>query len=450
MLINSKERIENDRKKSSEAFSEEWVKHNINDPTNEFVILRQIIPWQRITDKLAYYYNDNKGRMGTPIRTIVGIFIVLKFRLLSDRTVINQVKENRYIQYFCNVSDEDLFTFMHHSNLSKLRKRFGIKGIEAIDAVIFNLLRIAKVIDNDSMLIDSTVLLNNIVYPTDIGLILKAFKKMEQVAKRYYIPFWWDDRELKQLWREYNLNRKKSEIIPLFFETLLIFSSGLRIFEKIVQTLEGPDKDKKKALQLLKRLILFQRQNEQKLAGERHIPNRIVSFDEPDARPIKKGKKHPDCEFGSTLQLSFNRQGFMVTTENFIGKPNDKTLWAETARLFEQKMKGTPEYAIGDQGYRSRINQKIPQDSSHIFLGKSSDVDEQEQDYCRKARSATEGFISVAKNLRGFRLSLYRGIYGDRIWSLLCQIAYNLKKFLQLYNDEELSEESLMKLGLLG
>ncbi|NWH06588.1 hypothetical protein HXW94_16620 [Desulfobacter latus] len=96
------------------------------------------------------------------------------------------------------------------------------------------------------------------------------------------------------------------------------------------------------------------------------------------------------------------------------------------------------------------VNQTIPKDTSHIFLGKSSDVDEKEQDYCRKGRSATEGFISVAKNLRGFGLSLYRGIDGDRIWSLLCQIGYNLKKFIQLYNDEEISEESLMKLGLLG
>ena len=339
---------------------------------------------------------------------------------------------------------------MHHSNLNKLRKRFGIKGIEAIEAVIFNLLRITKVIDTNSMLIDSTVLPSNIVYPTDIRLIFKAFKKMEQVAKHYRIPLWWDDQELKQLWREYNLNRKKGEIIHLFFEALLIFSSGLRTFEKIVQTLEDSGKNKGKALKLLDLLMLFQHQNEQKLAGERHIPNRIVSFDEPDARPIKKGKKYPDCEFGSTLQLSFNRQGFMVTMENFIGKPNDKTLWSETTQLFEKRMKRAPDYAIGDQGYRSRVNLKIPNGTPNIFLGKSSDVDEEEQDYYRKARSATEGFISVAKNLRGFGLSLYRGINGDRIWSLLCQIAYNLKKFIQLYKDEEISEDSLMKLGLLG
>lgn len=231
---------------------------------------------------------------------------------------------------------------------------------------------------------------------------------------------------------------------------LLIFSEALRKFEKIVQTLEGSDNNNEKAQRILDLLMLFQDQNEQKLAGERHIQNRIVSLDEPDARPIKKGKKHPDCEFGSTLQLSFNRQGFMITMENFIGKPNDKTLWSGTAELFEKRMKGLPEHAVGDQGYRSRANLNIPKDTPHIFLGKSPDVVEEKQDYCRKARSATEGFISVSKNFRGFGRSLYRGIDGNRIWSVLCQTAYNLKKFLQLYNNENISEESLMKLGLLG
>ena len=339
---------------------------------------------------------------------------------------------------------------MHHSNLSRLRKRFGVKGMETVESVIFNMLRVAKVIDTDSMLIDSTVLPDNIIYPTDLGLIFKAFKKMEQFARQYYIPIWWDSQELRQLRREYNLNRKKTEIAELFFEVLLIFSAGLKKYETIVQSLEDSDKGKEKAQQLLDLLMLFQDQNAQKLAGERHIPNRIVSFDEPDSRPIKKGKKYPNCEFGSTLQLSFNRQGFMITMENFIGKPNDKTLWSGTAQLFEKRMKGSPDHAIGDQGYRSRANQEIPKGCPHIFLGRSQDVAEEKQDYCRKARSATEGFIAVSKNLRGFGCSLYQGTDGNRIWSLLCQTAYNLKKFLQLYNDEKISEESLMRLGLLG
>ncbi len=34
--------------------------------------------------------------------------------------------------------------------------------------------------------------------------------------------------------------------------------------------------------------------------------NRVVSFDEPDTRPIKKGKEHPACEFGSRVQFYNN------------------------------------------------------------------------------------------------------------------------------------------------
>ena len=69
---------------------------------------------------------------------------------------------------------------MHHSNRTKLRQRFGIKGIEAIEFAIFKAMRLAGIIEKDSMLIDSTVLPDNIIYPTAIGLIFKTFGKMQQ------------------------------------------------------------------------------------------------------------------------------------------------------------------------------------------------------------------------------------------------------------------------------
>jgi len=146
--------------------------------------------------------------------------------------------------------------------------------------------------------------------------------------------------------------------------------------------------------------------------------------------------------------MSFNRQGFMVTVENFIGKPADSTLWPATSELFIKRMGEIPEFAIGDQGYRSVANPSIPEGTEHVFLGRSSDAAEEKKDFCRKARSATEGFIAVAKNLRGFGRGLYRGFRGDRIWSLLCQTASDLKKFLQLYFADEIGDESLKTLGL--
>lgn len=81
-------------------------------------------------------------------------------------------------------------------------------------------------------------------------------------------------------------------------------------------------------------------------------------------------------------------------------------------------------------------------------MGKSSDGDEEHRETYLKARSATEGFIAVAKNLRGFGRSLYRGLQGAKVWTLLNQCAYNLKKFLQLYRHEALTEETLTKLRL--
>jgi hypothetical protein len=109
-----------------------------------------------------------------------------------------------------------------------------------------------------------------------------------------------------------------------------------------------------------------------------------------------------------------------------------------------------PDTAITDLGYRSRENLKhTPKAVKHGFMGRSDDVSPDRQDCCRHARSATEGFIAVAKNLRGFGCSLYRGLKGDRIWTLLCQAAYNLKKFLQLYKEEAIAEKSLVTLGFL-
>lgn len=176
-----------------------------------------------------------------------------------------------------------------------------------------------------------------------------------------------------------------------------------------------------------------------------------MSLDDLDARLISKGKTHPAWEFGTTLQLTFNRQGFLITTENFIGQPNDKTLYSGTLKLFKARMERYPDTVVTDLGYRSQRNFKTtPKAIGRVFLGRSEDVDAEHRDFCRSARSATEGFIAVAKHVRGFGRSLSRGLTGDRIWTLMCQTAYNLKKLVQLYRQEQLSEESLVKLGFLA
>jgi len=433
-----------------EAFSQEWVENQITDPTNELVILRQVIPWQAIINQLAQFYDNMNGRLGKSLRVMVALLILSRLRSLSDREVVKQVKENRYMQYFCNVPDEKLATFVNPSLLSRLRKRLGERGVAIIETGVFDVLRLTGIIKADTMMMDSTVLSSNIIYPTDVLLVYKAFGKMAIFARRYELPLWWDESHLKQRWRAYGLAKKGERVVYLAeFYALLV--PAIETFRAHVETLEAPESEKEEAQNLLALLTLLGTQTQQKLAGERHIQNRIVSLDEVDARPIKKGKSHPSCEFGVIFQTSFNRQGFMITAENFMGNPGDKTLYGDTLQLFHTRMGDYPGTVVTDLGYRSRDNfRNTPESIPNVFLGRSSDVAEDMQDFCRRARSATEGFIAVAKHLRGFGKSLYRRFQGDRIWTLLCQTAYNLKKFLQLYRKGKLEKNSLMSLGLLA
>jgi transposase, IS5 family len=433
-----------------EAYTQAWIKQNIKNPTHDLVILRQVIPWQRIIDRLIRFYDAEKGRFGGSLRIMIAILIVAKLRQLSDRQVVAQVKENRYIQYFCNVSDENLQTFLNSSTICTFRKRIQEKGVAIIEAEVFDYLRRCGLIQGDTSLIDSTVLNNNIIYPNDVQLIFKAFGKMASFAKAHHLELWWDHKEVKKHWCAFGLNKKQDRAAYLL-QFHLLFVPALELFWHKVKALDATEQQKQKAQQLADLLLLLQMQTKEKLAGQTHIQNRIVSLDEVDARPIKRGKRFPACEFGTTLQMSFNRQGFMVTTENLIGAQNDNVLYPKTLELFRKRMKDDPQTVVTDLGFRSKKNKRLtPACVANLFMGRTEDVSPDQQDFCKSARSATEGFIAVAKNLRSFGCSLYRGLAGDRVWTLLCQTAYNLKKFLQLYRAEDIEEASLMKLGLLG
>ena len=429
-----------------DAFNPEWINTHVPDPTNELITLRHIIPWQAIIDRLVPFYDTQKGRTGQPLRTMVATSLIARLRQFSDRRVIKEIKENRYIQYFCNVPDAILKTCMHPTTLSSFRKRLGTQGIAIIEEEVFKHFKNAHVIEADMMLQDSTVLQSPIIYPTDVRLLYKAFDKMACIAKQAKIELWWDQSQIKKLWRAYHLD--KSKPLAYLCAFYLLFEPALETFATHQHGLpEGGLKTQ--AQQLLDALLILDEQTQLKLEGQRSIPHRLVSLDDLDARPIQKGKRHPKTEFGTMLQLSFNRQGFMITAENFIGKPNDKTLYGATFDQYVKRMQGLPKGTVTDSGFRSDQNLKChAEDLDFVFMGKSTDVDEAHQAACLSARSATEGFIAVAKNLRGFGQSLYRGLKGATMWTLLNQCAYNLKKFLQLYHQELLSEETRSALRL--
>ena len=104
----------------TEVHDETWLATHILDWNHELVVLRQVIPWNKITQALQGYYCQKAGRLAKNLRLTVAALILGKLRKLGDQGVIDLVRENRYAQYFCNVRDETLSFFgaQHLGDLS--------------------------------------------------------------------------------------------------------------------------------------------------------------------------------------------------------------------------------------------------------------------------------------------------------------------------------------------
>jgi hypothetical protein len=157
----------------------------------------------------------------------------------------------------------------------------GEKGIAIIESTIFDFLRQSDVIKKDTLMMDSTVLSSNIIYPNDVLLIYKAFSKMCIFASSHGFAFWWNQSHIKKQWRAFNRS-KKGEHVSYLTEFNALFVPALETFctrvETLMETLEATESEKLKAQNLLALLTLLKDQTQQKLAGEQHIDNRIVSL----------------------------------------------------------------------------------------------------------------------------------------------------------------------------
>ncbi|MCP4108245.1 MAG: hypothetical protein GY749_22330, partial [Desulfobacteraceae bacterium] len=113
-------------------------------------------------------------------------------------------------------------------------------------------------IEGDSALIDPTVLESSIIYPNDVQLIHKAFRKMRSFAKLHGIPVWWDEALLKKMWREFGLSKGKDRVKRLA-EFGILFFAAPETFRILAESLNASASQKPKAKKLLKLLELLKK-----------------------------------------------------------------------------------------------------------------------------------------------------------------------------------------------
>jgi transposase, IS5 family len=78
---------------------------------------------------------------------------------------------------------------------------------------------------------------------------------------------------------------------------------------------------------------------------------RVVSYHDPDARPIAKGRIGRPVEFGYKAQIIDNADGLIVDHEVILGNPSDAPLLAPAVRRVKSRFGRPPRAVTADRGY---------------------------------------------------------------------------------------------------
>jgi hypothetical protein len=97
-------------------------------------------------------------------------------------------------------------------------------------------------------------------------------------------------------------------------------------------------------------------QTDQRLAGDRVLPDRLVSPADPDARPIRKGKPGRPTEFGYTLLVAEDERRFVADTSCSGGNPPDAPQLVPSVQRVVAVTARPPGTVVGDRGFGTAAN----------------------------------------------------------------------------------------------
>jgi IS5 family transposase len=180
------------------------------------------------------------------------------------------------------------------------------------------------------------------------------------------------------------------------------------------------------------------RQTQQRLGGNRVIPDRLVSLCDPDARPIRKGKPQHPTQFGYTLLLGEDERGFIADHQLQQGNPPDAGQLVPAVERVIEVTGRAPGTVVGDRGFGSAANDQALEalGVKRVGLqcngtpGKARRALEQTRAFrrMRNWRVGIEARISHLKRSFGLRRTRLRRLPGAKTWVGLGVFAYNLQR----------------------
>ena len=400
-----------------------------------------LAPWRALFDQRL-------GRPSVPVDTLLRL-LYLKHRYgLGYESLCREVADSISWRRFCRIGLDR--SVPHPTTLVKLVRRAGPEVVEELNAALLHKLAGDKLLRARKVRVDTTVVEADIDYPTDADLLEHAVRKLGGLVQRVKArgaasrTRFRDrgraaGRRMKQLAR--TLRRRTGaamgEVDRLTGEVARIARQSLREVQAVARSVRRALAHRpgdgwlgrlvgelEETMTATGRLLA---QTDQRLAGNRVIPDRLVSLSDPDARPIRKGKPGHPTQFGYTLLVAEDERGFIADHQLQRGNPPDAPQLVPAIQRVIAVTGRPPGTVVGDRGFGTAAN-----DQAMDALGIKR-VGLQRTGTPGKARLALERTRRF-RRLRNWRVSFglrrtrLRRLGGARTWVGLGIFAYNLQR----------------------
>jgi transposase, IS5 family len=413
---------------------------------------RFIAPWRALFDQRL-------GRPSIPIETLLRL-LYLKHRYgFGYETLCREVADSISWRRFCRIPLDR--PVPHPTTLVKLVRRAGPETIEQLNAALLAKLASGKLLRGRKLRVDTTVVEADIDHPTDADLLEHAVRKLGGLVRRvkangaatrtrFRDRSRSAGRRLKQISR--TLRRRTgqapAEIDRLTAQVAAIARRTLGQAEQVAHrarraAARRPEDGRlRRLVERLEETTTATRrlldQTRRRLAGDRVIPDRLVSLADPDARPIRKGKPGRATEFGYTVLLGECERGFIATHQTHKGNPPDAAQLVQAVTNVTAVTGRPPGTVAGDRGFGTAANDAALAELGVTRIGlartgrpgKARLAYEQTRRFkrMRNWRVGIEARISQLKRSFGLRRTRLRRLDGARTWVGLGIFAYNLQR----------------------
>jgi transposase, IS5 family len=446
-------------------------------PSELLVLPDELARVDRLLDDPAFFapfvpfFDPRIGRPSVPMETYLRMMF-LKYRYrLGFETLCGEVADSIAWRRFCRLPIDA--SVPHPSTLEKITRRCGQKAVDGLNEALLAKAAEAKLVKVDRVRADTTVVPANVAHPSDAGLLAKGVVGLTKLTARLKelglarrCRFRDRTRAIKRrshaigTWLRRRSEEAKEEVIAITAEMVTIAEAAMADSAGIVRNARRKintmgEEASAQAVAKLAELeatatILAKVIVQTRIRVSGGMPDgatRVVSYHDPDARPIAKGRIGRPVEFGYKGQVVDNSDGIIIDHKVILGNPSDAPLLAPAIRRVKGRFGRPPRAVTADRGYGdAQVEAELETlGAKTVVIPRRGRPNAQRARLQRSARftklvkwrTGCEGRVATLKRNWGWSRTLMDGLEGASVWCGWGVLAHNATKIAVLMNDRQ-------------